>query len=119
MLISKNLPRFEKVCNTGAHCFCSDNFMLPTHKNSQKRVKNQKSTDKHLSFDGLIKEDIDLSDIYLAVLSLNDGGLEIQLIWSFSQKLAANLPRRISGRFPAATTGNVKITNRTKSCFLI
>ena len=44
-----------------------NNFMFPTCKNSQKRVKNQKSTDKHLSFDGLIQEDIDLSDIYLAV----------------------------------------------------
>ena len=42
--------------------------MFPTRKNSQKRVKNQKSTDKHSSFDGLIQEDIDLSDIYLAVL---------------------------------------------------
>ena len=29
--------------------------------------KNQKSRDKHSSFDGLIQEDIDLSDIYLAV----------------------------------------------------
>ena len=38
-------------------------------KNSQKLVKNQKSTEKHLSFDGFIQEDIDLSDIYLAVLS--------------------------------------------------
>ena len=42
-------------------------FMFPTCKNSQKRVKNQKSTDKHLSFDALIQEDIDLYDIYLAV----------------------------------------------------
>ena len=42
--------------------------MFPARKNSQKRVKNQKSTDKHWSFDGLIKEDIDMSDIYLAVL---------------------------------------------------
>ena len=41
--------------------------MSPTCKNSQKRVKYQKSTDKHSSFDGLIQEDIDLSDIYLAV----------------------------------------------------
>ena len=41
--------------------------MFPTCKNSQKRVKNQKSTDKHSSFDGLIQEDIDLSDIYLTV----------------------------------------------------
>ena len=38
--------------------------MYPTCKNSQKRVKNQKSTEKHLSVDGLILEDIDLSDIY-------------------------------------------------------
>ena len=42
--------------------------MFPTCKNSQKRVKNQKSTDKHLSFDGLIQECIDLSNIYSAVL---------------------------------------------------
>ena len=42
--------------------------MFPTCENSQKRVKNQKSTDKHSSFDGLIQEDIDLSDIYLTVL---------------------------------------------------
>ena len=41
------------------------NFMFPTCKDSQKQVKNQKSTDKHSSFDGLIQED--LSDIYLAV----------------------------------------------------
>ena len=41
--------------------------MFPTCKNSQKRVKNQKSTDKHSSFDGLIQEDTDLSDIYLAI----------------------------------------------------
>ena len=41
--------------------------MFPTCKNSQKWVKYQKSTDKHSSIDGLIQEDIDLSDIYLAV----------------------------------------------------
>ena len=41
--------------------------MFPTRKNSQRWVKNHKSTDKHSSFDGLIQEDIDLSDIYLAV----------------------------------------------------
>ena len=46
--------------------------MFPTCKNSQKRVKNQKSTDKHSTFDGLIQEDIDLSDIYLAVTSSLD-----------------------------------------------
>ena len=44
-----------------------NNFVFPTCKNSQKWVKSQKSTDKQLSFDGLIQEDIDLSDIYLAV----------------------------------------------------
>ena len=38
--------------------------------NSQKHVKNQKSTYKHSSFDGLIQEDIDLSDTYLAVNSM-------------------------------------------------
>jgi hypothetical protein len=41
--------------------------MFPTCKNSQKWVKNQKSIYKHYSFDGLIQEYIDLSDIYLAV----------------------------------------------------
>ena len=44
--------------------------MFPTCKNSQKWVKNQKSTDKNLSFDGLIQEDIDLSDTYLPVPKL-------------------------------------------------
>ena len=38
--------------------------MLPVRKNSQKQVKIQKSTDNHLSFDGLIQENIDISDIY-------------------------------------------------------
>ena len=41
-----------------------NNFMFPTRKNSQKRVKIQKSTDNHSSFDGMIQENIDLSDIY-------------------------------------------------------
>ena len=47
---------------------CAKQFLLcsPTWKNSQKHVKNQKSTYKHSSFDGLIQEDIDLSDTYLA-----------------------------------------------------
>jgi len=45
-----------------------NNFMFPTCKNSQKRVKNLKSTYKHSSFDDLIQEDIDLSDIYLAYI---------------------------------------------------
>ena len=38
--------------------------MFPTVKHSQKRVKIQISIDHHLSFDGLIQENIDLSDIY-------------------------------------------------------
>ena len=41
--------------------------MFPTRKKSQKRVKNQKLTDKHSPFDGVIQEVIDLSDIYFAV----------------------------------------------------
>ena len=48
-----------------------NNFMFPTCNNSQKQVKNQKSKDKHSSFDGLIQEDIDLSDICLAVSAWN------------------------------------------------
>ena len=76
MLISKNLPRFEKICNTGTQnclCFdfrCAEQFMFPSCKNSQKWVKNQKSTDQHLSLDDLFQEDIDLSDIYLAVQNI-------------------------------------------------
>ena len=35
------------------------------------------TTDKHSSFNGLIQEDIDLSDIYLAVL-----GILAKLVWS-------------------------------------
>ena len=64
-----------------------NNLMFPTCKNSQKRVKNQKSTDKHASFDGLIQEDMDLSDIYLAYLptwkhfgwDLRDRKIQMQL----------------------------------------
>jgi hypothetical protein len=41
-----------------------NNFIFPNSKNSQKKIK---STDERSSFDGLIQEDIDLSDIYLAV----------------------------------------------------
>ena len=69
--------KFTKICkdlqhrNTELFLFwfldVQNNFMFPIRKNSQKQVKNQKSTDKHSSFDGLIQEDIDLSDIYLAV----------------------------------------------------
>ena len=47
-----------------------NNFMFPTSKNSQKWVKIHKSIDKHLSFDGLIEEDIGLSDIFLAVKAI-------------------------------------------------
>ena len=43
---------------------CAKRFYVP---NLQKGIKKQKSKDKHSSFDGLIQEDIDLSDIYLAV----------------------------------------------------
>jgi hypothetical protein len=42
--------------------------MFLTRKNNQKRVKIiQTSTDNHSSFDGLIQENIDLSDIYQVV----------------------------------------------------
>ena len=44
--------------------------MFPACKNSQKWVKNQKSTNKHSSFDGLIQEDIDLSGIHLAAVGM-------------------------------------------------
>ena len=44
---------------------CAENFMFPTCKNSEKRIENQKSTDKYWSFDDLIQEDVDLPDIYI------------------------------------------------------
>ena len=46
------------------HLDVQNNFMFPTLKNSQKWVKIQKSTDNHSAFDGMIQENIDLSDIY-------------------------------------------------------
>ena len=52
-----------------------NNFMFPTCKNSQIWVKNQKSTDKHSSFDGLIQEDLDLSEIFLAITDTFYGAL--------------------------------------------
>ena len=74
LLISEILPRFEKVFghrNTSLFLFClldvQNNFMFPKYKDSQRWLKNQKSTDKRSSFDGLIQEDVDLSDIHLAV----------------------------------------------------
>ena len=42
-------------------------YIPKMQEQSKAGKKNQKSTDKHLSFDGLIQEDIDLSDIYLVV----------------------------------------------------
>ena len=46
-----------------------NNFMFPTCKIGQEQVKNQKSTVKHSSFNGSIQDDIEVSDIYLAVLN--------------------------------------------------
>ena len=46
---------------------CAEEFYVPNTQEQSKWVKNQKSTDKHSSFDGLIQEDIYLSNIYLAV----------------------------------------------------
>ena len=46
---------------------CAKQFYVPNMQEQSKAGKNQKSTDKHSSFDGLIQEDIDLCDIYLAV----------------------------------------------------
>ena len=49
---------------------CAKQFYVPNIQEQSKAGKNQKSIDKHLSFDGLIQEDRDLSDIYLAVFHL-------------------------------------------------
>ena len=46
--------------------WCAKQFYVPSMQ-KQSKVKNQKSTDKHSSFDGLIQEDTGLSDIYLAL----------------------------------------------------
>ena len=51
--------------------------------------KNQKSTDKHSSFDGLIQEDIDLSDIYYAVIKF----IFIQLFSSQNLHPTVNKPQ--------------------------
>ena len=58
-----NLPRFENRIVFVLTLDVQNNFMIPTCQNSKNQVKNQKSTNKHSSFDGLIEEDIDLSDI--------------------------------------------------------
>ena len=50
---------------------CRTIFLFPTCKNSQKRAKNQKSTDKYSSFDGLLQEDIDQFYIFLPVNTVN------------------------------------------------
>ena len=63
--------------------------MFPTCKNSQKRVKNQKSTDKHLSFDGLIQKDIDLSDIYLVVIKNSFYCPLFKKIWTTNASIRA------------------------------
>ena len=49
---------------------CAKQFYVPNMQEQSKVGKNQKSKDKHSSFDGLIQEDIDLSDIYQAVISV-------------------------------------------------
>ena len=46
---------------------CAKQLYGPNMQEQSKGGKNQKSTDKHSPFDGLIQEDIDLSNIYLAV----------------------------------------------------
>ena len=42
---------------------CAEQFYVPNMQEQSKTGKNQKSRDKHSSFDGLIQEDIDLSDM--------------------------------------------------------
>ena len=64
---------------------CAKQFYVPTFKNNQKWVKNQKSTDKNSSFDCLIQADIYLSDIYLAVLitllTFSGSKSDVELTW--------------------------------------
>ena len=58
--------------------------MFPTLNHlRQKRVKIQKSTDKHSLFDGLIQEDIDLSDIYSAVEAMAYNGAHAVICFQF------------------------------------
>ena len=42
----------------------AEQFYVPNTKKQSKMGKIQKLTDNHLSFDGMIQENIDLSDIY-------------------------------------------------------
>ena len=73
LLISKILPRFERFA---AHehriifvltFISAKQFYVPT---MQEQSKAGKRTDKHSTFDGSIQEDIDLFDIYLAVVKI-------------------------------------------------
>ena len=60
MKLSVDFWKFTKIWYSDVQ----NNFMFLTRQNSQKWVKIQKSTDNHLSFDGIIQENVDLSDIY-------------------------------------------------------
>ena len=64
-MICENLPRFEKEQRIVFILTfrCAKQFYVPNMQEQSKAGKNKKSTDKHSSFDGLIQEDIDLSDI--------------------------------------------------------
>ena len=62
--IYQDLKRFAAQEYRIVFVMMSKQFMRPTWKNSQKQVKKQKSKDKHSSFDGLVQENTDLSDIY-------------------------------------------------------
>ena len=65
MLIPENLPRFEKVCSTGTkNCFSFDISISCSQQS--KTIKNPE-INNHLSFDGIIQENTDISDIYQAV----------------------------------------------------
>lgn len=67
---------------------CAEQFYVPNTQEQSKTGKNQKSTDKHSSFAGLIQEDIDLSDIYLAVHNL-DRILQNEIVIRSSRSLFA------------------------------
>ena len=60
MKLSVDFWKFTKIWYSDVQ----NNFMFLTRQNSQKWVKIQKSTDNHLSFDGIIQKNVDLSDIY-------------------------------------------------------
>ena len=75
----QDLKRFVAQKHRIVICFdfltCRTILSSQQARTAKKWVKIQKSTDKHSSFDGLIQEDLDLSEIFLAITDTFYGAL--------------------------------------------